>query len=147
MPLQPLQQLAHRPIVWNRVWHRHNRLKPEHALFIARHHRPLIRPFPTRILHIVEAFAVRFPDIDLDAFDRLAGGVFDVADHKTGLAVRIVRNEGAVALNFGFVGVEGTEDCAFGALRWFGVVDAVDKEGEAEDVGEENEFLYVIVSK
>jgi hypothetical protein len=41
----------------------------------------------------------------------------------------------------GFVCVEGAEDCAFGAVRWFGVVDAVYQQGEAEDVGQENEFL------
>jgi hypothetical protein len=39
------------------------------------------------------------------------------------------------------VGVEGAEDCAFGAGGGFGVVDGVDEEGEAEDVGEEDEFL------
>jgi hypothetical protein len=39
------------------------------------------------------------------------------------------------------VRVEGPEDGAFGAGGGFGVVDCVDEEGEAEDIGEENEFL------
>lgn len=39
--------------------------------------------------------------------------------------------------------VEGPEDGAFGAGGRFGVVDGVDEEGEAEDVGEEDEFLVL----
>lgn len=35
------------------------------------------------------------------------------------------------------------EDGAFGARRGFGMVDGVDKEGEAEYVGQENEFLVI----
>jgi hypothetical protein len=40
------------------------------------------------------------------------------------------------------VGVEGAEDCAFGGRGGFGVIEGVDEEGEAEDVGEEDEFLH-----
>jgi hypothetical protein len=43
---------------------------------------------------------------------------------------------------WGVVGVEGPEDGAFGGVWGFGVVDGVDEEGEAEDVGKENEFLW-----
>ena len=39
------------------------------------------------------------------------------------------------------MGVERAQDTAFGAGRWFGVVYCVDEEGEAKDVGEEDEFL------
>jgi hypothetical protein len=37
--------------------------------------------------------------------------------------------------------VEGAQDCSFGASGGFGVVDAVDEDGEAEDIGEEDVFL------
>jgi hypothetical protein len=37
--------------------------------------------------------------------------------------------------------VEGAEHGAFCGVGRFGVVDSVNEEGEAEDVGEENEFL------
>lgn len=40
-----------------------------------------------------------------------------------------------------FVCVEGAEDCAFGAVRWLWVVDAVDQEREAKNIGQEDEFL------
>jgi hypothetical protein len=39
------------------------------------------------------------------------------------------------------MGVEGAEERTFSSVRGLGVVYAVDKEGEAEDVGEEDEFL------
>lgn len=39
--------------------------------------------------------------------------------------------------------MEGAEDRAFCRAGGFGVVDAVDEKGEAEDVGEEDEFLAV----
>ena len=38
--------------------------------------------------------------------------------------------------------MEGPEDSAFGAVRGFGVVDRVDKKGEADDVRKQNELLY-----
>lgn len=41
----------------------------------------------------------------------------------------------------GVVGVEGTENGAFGCVGWFGVVNVFDEGGEPEGVGEENEFL------
>lgn len=37
--------------------------------------------------------------------------------------------------------VEGPQDGSLGAAGRFGVVDAVDEEGQAQDVGEEDEFL------
>ena len=42
---------------------------------------------------------------------------------------------------FGLVGVEWAEHGSFGAVRWFRVVDAVNEQGETEDVGEEDELL------
>ena len=141
MSAQPPQHLAHRPIIRDTIRHRHNRLEPKHTLLITMHHSPLIRPLSTRILHIIEALAVRFPNIDLDVFDWFAVCVFDVAEDEAGFAVGVVGDDAAVWCDLGFVGVEGAEDCAFCALGWFGVVYAVDEEGEAEDVREEDEFL------
>jgi hypothetical protein len=37
--------------------------------------------------------------------------------------------------------VEGSENCAFGARSWFGVVDAVYEQGKSNNIGQENEFL------
>jgi len=120
--------------MWNRIRHWHNRLEPEHALLVAVHHRSLIRTLATWVLHIVEAFAVRLPDIDLHALYGFAGGVLDVAEDEAGLAIGVVGYYGAVGRYLGFVGVEGAENCAFCAVGWFGVVDAVDEEGEAQNV-------------
>jgi len=39
------------------------------------------------------------------------------------------------------VRVEGPQDGALGGAGGLGVVDGVDEEGEAENVGEEDEFL------
>ena len=57
------------------------------------------------------------------------------------LAFRVARHKLAVGYGFCFVGVEGAEDRAFCRGGRFRVVDCVDEEGEAEDVGEEDEFL------
>lgn len=141
MPLQQLQQLAHGPIMRDRIRHRHYCLEPKQPLLITLHDSPLIWPFSSGVLHIVEAFAVRLPDVDLDALDWLAVCVFDGTEDEAGLAVGIVGDCGAVGLGEGFMGVEGAENGAFCAGGWFGVVDAIDEEGEADDVGEENEFL------
>lgn len=124
--LQQLQQLPDRPIVRNRIRDRHNRLEPERALDIALHDRAAVRPGPLRILHVVEALAVRLPDVDLDALDRLARGVLDGAEDQAGLAGGVVADGSAVALVLGFVCVEGAEYRAFGAGGWLWVVDAVD---------------------
>lgn len=109
-----------------RIRHRHNRLEPEDAVRVGTHHRALIRSLTARVLHIVETLGVGFPDVDLDVRDRLAIGVFDTAENEAGLAVWIVRDLGAVGLALGLVGVEGSQNCAFGACRRLRVVDAVD---------------------
>lgn len=75
MPFKLLQQLSDRPIVGDGIWDRDDSLEPKHALRIARHDRALIGPFAPGVLHIVEAVRVCLPDIDLDAFDGLPGGV------------------------------------------------------------------------
>jgi hypothetical protein len=114
MPLQHDQQLPHGPIMRNRIRHRHNGLEPKYPLLITRHHRPLIRSYSTRVLHIIESFTIRLPDIDLYALDRTALRVLDSAEDKAGFAVGVMGNDGAVGGCFGFVRVEGSEDGAFG---------------------------------
>lgn len=42
------------------------------------------------------------------------------------------------------MGVERTEHGALGAARRFGMVNGVDEQGEAEDVGQEDEFLQIV---
>ena len=106
MPLKLLQQLSDRSIVGDRIRHGDDSLEPEDALRIARHDRALIRPFAPGILHIVEAVGVRLPDVDLDAFDGLAGRVFQGAEDEAGFAVRVVGDGGAVCLRLRFVRVE-----------------------------------------
>ena len=107
MPLKLLQQLSDGSIVGDRIRHGDDSLEPEHALRIARHDCALIRPLAPRILHIVEAVRVRLPDIDLHAFDGLAGRVFQGAEDEAGFAVWVVGDGGSVGLGLGFMGVEG----------------------------------------
>lgn len=80
MPLQLRQELAYRSVVRDWIRYGHNRLEPEHTLFVAVHDRSLIGPLTAGVLHIVEALAVRLPDIDLDALYGLASRILDVAD-------------------------------------------------------------------
>ena len=44
------------------------------------------------------------------------------------------------------MGVEGAEKGADRGVGWLGVVNTVDEEGEAEDVGEEDEFLLLALA-
>ena len=52
----------------NRIWHRHNRMEPEHTFLITVYNSSPIRfAAPILVLHVVLPVAVGFPDIDLDA--------------------------------------------------------------------------------
>ena len=77
----------------------------------------------------------------MDARDRVAVRVLDGAEREHGLAFGVRGHAGAVGQDGRVVRVEGPQHGALGAPLGFGVVDAVDEEGEAEDVGEEDEFL------
>jgi hypothetical protein len=90
------------------------------------HHSSLVRLLAAFVLHVVLSVAVSLPDVDFDAFDWLAFGVFDGADYQAGLTVGVVGDLSAVRLRNRVVRVEGAENGAFGAGNWFGVVDAVD---------------------
>lgn len=108
MSLQQLQQLAHGPIVRDGIRYRHDCLEPEDTLLVTVHHRTLIWPIAALVLNVIEAFAVCFPDVDLDSLDWFAGCVFDVAEDKAGFTVRVVGDGCAVGSDLGFVGVEGS---------------------------------------
>lgn len=141
MPPQRPQQLPHGPITRNGVRYRLNRFKPKHSLPITSQNPSPIRAFTIGVLHIVHASGVCFPNIDFHVVDGVVVHVFDGADRKEGFTAWIVGEEGAGGEEGGFVGVEGAEDGAFGCVGGFGVGEGVDEEGEAEDVGEEDEFL------
>ena len=93
------------------------------------------------MLHIVKSLRVRLPNVDLHVGNRVAVYVFDGAEHEAGGALRIVGDGVAGRHVGGFVRMEGPEDGAFGGVGGFGVVYGVDEEGEAENIGEEDEFL------
>lgn len=123
MAMQLLQQLPDRPIMRNRVRHRRNRLKPKHARVITAHDTAAIGAVPIRILHVIVARGVRLPDIDLHVGDGVAVGIFERADDEERLAFGVVGHAVTVGHHFGFVRVEGAEDCTFGRAGGFGVVD------------------------
>lgn len=90
MPAQLLQQLPHRPIIRDRIRHRHNRIEPKHALGISVNHRAPIRLVaPVLVLHIVLAVAVRFPHVNFDAADCSARRGFHGAQHEKWVAVGV----------------------------------------------------------
>lgn len=128
----------------DRIRHRHNRLEPKLPLGITLHHAPPIRRVQIRVLHIVMPCAVRLPDVDLAVGDGLIVDVREGTEHEEGLAGRVVGDGLPVGEGRGVVCVEGAEDGAFRGVGGFRVVDAVDEEGEAQDVGEENEFLSCV---
>jgi hypothetical protein len=147
MPSQLHKQLAHRTIVRNRIRHGHDPLEPKQTLCVARHNRTPIRIIPPiRILHVVFTMAVCFPDINLCARYRRARRSFERAHDKERGAGGVGGDGGACGESGRIVGVERAEDGAFGGSRGFGVVNRVHEEGEADNVGEEDEFLRSFVS-
>lgn len=128
----------------NRIANGHDPLEPERAFVVAPQDPSPIRPsdVAVRVLDVVEARRVGLPDIDLAFLDGLAVRVEDAAGDEEGGAVGVVGEDGAVGHVVGVVGVEGAEDCAGRAVWGFGVRDGVYEQGEAEDVGEEDVFLY-----
>ena len=141
MSPQLREQLPHRPIMRNRIRYWDNRFEPEDSLLIARHNTPAVWPLPIRVLDIIFTSRIRLPDIDLCALDRLAVDVFDGAEHEKRFSCIVFGHQVAVGHVFRLVGVEGTQDGSFGRVGRFGMVDGVDKQRQAEDVGEEDEFL------
>lgn len=75
------------------------------------------------MLDIVHAAGVGLPDVDLHVFDRSTLDIFDGADDEEGLAFRIVGYGFAVGRVFGFVGVKGAEEGAFGGAGRLWMID------------------------
>ena len=143
MPPQLGQQLPHRPVVWNWIWHGYNGMEPEQAVLVAVYDGSTVCLVPpVVVLHVVLAVAVCFPDVYLDALNGLAGGGLDGAEHEERIAVGIRGDGEAVVVGGGVVGVEGAEDGAFCRVGGFGMVDRVDEEGETDYVGEQDELLH-----
>lgn len=131
MPIQLHQEFPNRPIMRNRVTDGLNTLEPEPPLLVRNHDAPLTRLIPARVLDIVVAGAVGLPDVDFYPGYRVAVAVLDGADAEEWFALRVEGHVSAVVEGRRVVGVEGPEDGAFGRVGGFGVVDAVDEEGEA----------------
>ena len=124
MPPQFLQQLAYRPIIWNRIRHGYNPFEPKHTLIVTRNHCAAIGLVAAvLILHIVLAVGIRFPDVDFDAGDWGPGCGFHSAEDKQRCARGVGRDFGAWCGGRGIVRVEGTKDRTFSGGRGFGVVD------------------------
>jgi hypothetical protein len=68
------------------------------------------------MLDVVVACRVSFPDVDLAAFDRLAGRVLERAEYQTWLAGGISGDGRATGQILGFVSVERSEDGSFSAV-------------------------------
>lgn len=120
------EQLSDWSVGWNWIGNWHDGFEPESAVLITTQDCTLVWPVSPRVLHIIETLAVCFPNVNLDALDRLAVGVSDVAYYKAVLAFRIVCDERTVLGDGGFVRMEGPKNSTFGACRGFRVVDAVD---------------------
>lgn len=67
MPTQFLKQLANRPVVGNWIRYGYDTLEPEYAILVTPYNRTAICfVTPVLILHVVFAFGVCFPHVDLD---------------------------------------------------------------------------------
>lgn len=141
MPPQLHQKLTDGSVVGDGVGDGDDGVEPKRALGVTGHDAAAVGAVPVGVLDVVVARGIRLPDVDLDALDGLAVDVLDGAQDQQGLAVLVVRHQLAVAHVFGLVGVEGTQDGPFGRVGRFGVVDRVDQQRKAKDVGQKNEFL------
>lgn len=141
MPLEPAQQLAHRPVVGDRIRHRDDGLEVEHAVAVGLEHGAAVGSGALRVLHVVEALGVRLPHVDGDVRDGAAPGVLDGAQDEQRLAVGVARDLPAGRQVVRLERVEGPEDRALGRAGRLGVVDAVDQQRQAQDVGQEDELV------
>jgi hypothetical protein len=117
------EQLPHRPVIRDRIRHRQDRFEPEVPSLITGQDSSAIRTSPVSMLDVVEAFRVRLPDVDACVGDWIPFYIFERAKDQQGLAVCVLRDQAAVRGVLCFVRVKRSEDRAFGAVRWFGVVD------------------------
>lgn len=135
------EELSDGAVMGNGVADGLDAFKPEHALFVRDHDAALAGLVPALVLNVVVAAAIRLPDVDLDAGDRVTVAVLNSAQAEERLSLRVVGHLGAIAQRGGIVGVERSENGPLGGIGGLGVVNAVYEQGEAEDIGEEDEFL------
>jgi hypothetical protein len=127
--------------MWNWIRHWNDSFEPEDSVLVAIHNTSAIRSLPIRVLNIVVPGTVRLPDINLDTLNWVPIHILYCAKNETGLAFGIVGHQLAVRDCIRFMGVEGPEDRSFGGCRRLRVIDCVDEEGEAENIGEKDKFL------
>jgi hypothetical protein len=75
------------------------------------------------MLYVVETLGVGLPDIYLGTRNWIPVRVFQGTQDEERLPIWIIRNQASLARLFSFMCVKGTENCAFGAAFWFGMVD------------------------
>lgn len=143
VPAEAVEQLADGPVVRDGVADGLDGLEPEDAVGVALHDAALAGALVVAVivLHVVVSAGVRLPDVDLDALDRAALRVLDGAHAQHRLALGVLGHGAAVGHGRRVVRVERPQHRALGRRRRLRVVDAVDEQREAEDVGEEDELL------
>lgn len=146
MAIQTFQELSNRPIVGNRIGHWNNGIKVYDAILVTCDNRATVRLFSVGILYIVETFGIGFPNVNGDARDRSPTCIFNGANSKKRLAVRIIGDLVAVSHIVRIGCVEGTQNGALGRGLELRVVDGIDKEGKAEDIREEDKFVTNIAT-
>jgi hypothetical protein len=75
--LELLEKLTDWSIVRDGIWYWYDGLEPEDAVLVTLHDSSAVRTVSFCILDIVEALAVRLPDINLYIVDWLSGSIFD----------------------------------------------------------------------
>lgn len=145
LPIQQVQQHAHRPIIGHRVIHRPDAIDEEPPILVRVELPATVRPVPLGVLHVVLAVPVRLPDVEQRARDRLPAQVADRATDEHGLA-RVRGRDGVAVLEEVGLVVEGPQDGGLGGSGGLARVDGVDEGGDAEDVGEEDHLLAVWVA-
>lgn len=141
MPAEQLQKLPYGSVVRNGVAHGLDALEPEAALIVRHHDAPLGRLVAVGVLHIIVSATVRLPNVNMDPGNRIPGRVLDRANCKHRLALGVGCHARSVRDGRRIVCVERAQDRALGRIGRFGVVDGIDEEREAENIGEEDEFL------
>lgn len=88
--LELLEKLTDGTVVRDGVRYWHDGLEPEDTVVVTLHDSSAIGTVSFCVLDIVEAFAVRLPDIDLDIVDWLASGIFDGTQDQARLTLGVV---------------------------------------------------------